>query len=334
MTKGTKIFRITICILLALTMLATAFFSLALVAFAKVMVLTSEYGIWVAGEAVTRENKKDILGDGTVSYNATYNIITFENAVIEYDYTILQSEHDLTVNLIGENKFVCEGGEYITAVAAGGGHINNDLSIEGDGSLTIELKNISGGMQGIIAENLTIGADVTVITNNCDGIMNGIVAMSRLYVVNGATITVNSGSAQHSTAVRAYGNALLEQGTAMNISASSGSTETCKGLSVNGDLILGKNAQMNVTLEDTTAQVSECIRVTGTLDVGVNATISASAKNTYGIECYGAIKVNQGSTVSAKSEAEGADILCYGAFVNYGASVSADIDALGGVHNK
>jgi hypothetical protein len=91
---------------------------------------------------------------------------------------------------------------------------------------------------------------------------------------------------------------------------------------------------MNVSIDDAAAELSECIRVTGLIDVGAGTTVSAQSKNCYGIECYGPIKLGNGSIISADSLKEGADIFCYGAIVNYGSTINSEVEALGGVHNK
>ena len=59
MTKGTKVFRIIISILLALTMIVSAFFIFVFcLDFGK-----SPYGIYVSGIAINRSNNEDVLGD-------------------------------------------------------------------------------------------------------------------------------------------------------------------------------------------------------------------------------------------------------------------------------
>ena len=136
MTTGAKVFRVVICVLLALTILWSAFFGAAFIAYAKYMILTDEYAIWVAGVAVSTGNKHDILGDGTVSYNAAHNTLTFNNAVIECECAVIQSEIDLRIILIGENKFVCKNEDYIPAIYAADSYLNKDLSFEPDLSYT------------------------------------------------------------------------------------------------------------------------------------------------------------------------------------------------------
>ena len=77
MTKGTIVFRIIISTLLGLCIVCTAFFSVLFVAYLEEKVVQEEYGIFVAGVPVTLDNRKDILGDGTVSYSASKNLLTF-----------------------------------------------------------------------------------------------------------------------------------------------------------------------------------------------------------------------------------------------------------------
>ena len=331
MTKGTKIFRITISILLAITMLISAFFAFFFcLYFAK-----DPYGIYVAGVAVNRDNDDDILGDGTVYYDESNNVLTFNNATIECEGTVVYSKIDLLVQLIGENKIICTDEEYGIGIYAGDSSLNKDLSFVGDGSLTVEFPNASGEAAGISAANLTVASDLTVITPNCDRAVNGIVCTSSLMVVNKATVTVNNGAAtKFSSAVRVRGNAFFEEGTTIKTSTNPGTTEICKGFTVNGDLFLGKNTAIDVSIDDSNTDQGECIRVSGLMEIGSDATVTASAKNASAIECLGTIEANKSATISAKSENNNADIFCSGALVNYGAEINAEIDAIGGVNNR
>ena len=331
MTKGTKIFRITISILLAITMLISAFFAFFFcLYFAK-----DPYGIYVAGVAVNRDNDDDILGDGTVYYDESNNVLTFNNATIECEGTVVYSKIDLLVQLIGENKIICTDEEYGIGIYAGDSSLNKDLSLVGDGSLTIEFPNASGEAAGISAANLTVASDLTVITPDCEKAVNGIVCASSLMVVNKATVTVNNGAAtKFSSAVRVRGNAFFEEGTTLKTSTNLGTTEICKGFTVNGDLFLGKNTTLDVSIDDSNTDQGECIRVSGLMEAGIGSTVTASAKNASAIECYGAIEANKGATISAKSDNNDADIFCSGAVVNHGAEINAEIDAIGGVHSR
>ena len=335
MTTGTKIFRITISILLVLTMLWSIFVGLGLFALGTRFINTTEYGIWVSGISVERSNQGDILGDGTVSYDASNNVLTFNNATIEYEDTVVYSTIDLHIQLIGENKIICTDEEYGIGIYAGDSHLNKDLAILGDGSLTIEFPNAGGEAAGISAANLTIASDLTVKTPDCEKAVNGIVCASSLMVINKATVTVNNGAAtKFSSAVRVRGNAFFEEGTTLKTSTNPGTTGICKGLTVNGDLFLGNNTTIDVSIDDSTTDQGECIRVSGLMEIGSDATVTASAKNASAIECLGTLEANKGATISAKSDNNDADIFCSGAVINYRAEINAEIDAIGGVNNR
>ena len=334
MTKRNRIFHITIGALLALIILWGTLMTVAFMFFATNYIHRDAYDIWVAGVAVTRANQDDVLGDGTVTYRPSSNTLTFQNALIELDSAIVQSEVDLRIRLIGENKFICKDSEQIPAIYAADNYLYKDISFEGEGSLEIEFRNVTSSIQGILADNLTIDSNITITMPDCKDIANGIVCGSSLIMTNNASVTVNNGSATHCSAVRVRGNALFEEGAKLNISVNPGAVETCKGLSVNGDLILGKGVSLNVSVDDESAKVGECVRVTGLLEVGNGASLTASAKKNSAIVCYGSVVANDAATVSATKEGEGADIFCYGVFFNDGAILNAELEAIGGISGK
>ena len=334
MTKGTKAFRIAISVLIALIIIWGALMTVAFLFYATNYVHRDDYGVWVAGVLVTRENQEDILGDGKVMYNPSSNTLVFENASIETTGAVIQSEIDLRIKLIGENKFVCAGGDYIPAIYAADYNLEKDLSFEGNGSLTLEIRNVTSNVQGIVADNLIISANITITTPDCQNVVNGIVCGTSLLVTNNTSVTVNNGAGAYSTGVRVRGNAFFEEGAVMNVSMNPGSVEFCKGMSVNGDLIMGKNVSLYVSIDDESAQAGECVRVTGVLEVGFGATLTASAKKTPAIECYGTILAKEASTVSATMAGEVSDIFCCGAVINQNASVNGKIKTFGGEHNE
>lgn len=329
MTKGTIAFRIIISILLAFTMIISLFFSVIFALYFS----KNPYGIYVAGVSVNRDNQDDILGDGTVYYDSGNNILVIDNATIESEETVVYTKIDLHIQLIGENKFVCTNEEYGSGIYAGDYNLNKDLAIIGDGSLIIEIPNAKGEAAGIAAADLTVLTDITVITPDCEKQVNGIVCDSSLIVAENGTVTVNGGTAKNSSAVRVRGNALFEEGTALKVSVNPGTTEICKGFSVSGDLFLGKDTTLDVSIDDGATDLGECIRISGLMEIGKGATVTASAKNTYAIECFGSIEANKGSTISAASEEIAADIFCTGAVVNYDATITGEIDAIGGIRN-
>ena len=328
MTKGTKTFRIIICILLSLTMVFSAFLDLVFILYISKEIMHKPCGIYVDGVAVTSSNEDDVLGDGTVYYDSTNNILVFNNATIESENMVVYSQNDLVIELIGENKLVCTNGESATGVYISDYSLGNNLALIGDGSLTIEIPSSKDAV-GIYASELIVAVDLTFTTPDCENMVNGIVCSDSLMIVEKATVTVNNGaSSNYSAAVRVRGNALMEEGTSLNVSVNPGSVGICKGLSVSGDLFLGKGTTLDVSIDDGATDLGECIRVSGLMEVGIDSTVTATAKNAYAIECFGTIEANSGAAISADSDKKAADLFCSGAVLNYGAEFDAEIDVI------
>lgn len=326
-----KFLKVILSILLAISVLISALFAFVFfLDFAK-----TPFGIYVAGIAVNRENGKDVLGDGTVSYDEKNNVLTFNNATIEYKNTVVYSEIDLHIQLVGENKIICTDDDYAIGIYAGDYNLNKDLATIGDGSLTIEFPNASNEAVAIAADDLTVATQVNITTHDCEKMVNGIVCASDLMVVNKATLSVTSGGAtKYSSAVRVRGNALFEEGTTVKASIHSDTAGICKGLTVSGDLFMGKDVTLEVSVDDAATDLGECLRVSGLMEIGIGSTVTASAKNAYAIECFGAIEANKDAAISASSEKNDHDIFCSGAVLNFGASFEGEIDAIGGIHNR
>lgn len=118
---------------------------------------TTYYGIFVEGIEVTNKNASNILKDGTVKYSNKDNVLTLNNAKIEsVDYGIL-SNNDLTIKLIGDNTINVSGEDDISGIAALETLSEKNLSIIGNGSLTITTNNTSGELNyGIYCNNIAI----------------------------------------------------------------------------------------------------------------------------------------------------------------------------------
>jgi hypothetical protein len=333
MTKGTKIFRIIISTLLGLTIVLGAFFAYAFVLYVDRDFLDAEYGITVAGVEVTRSNKDDVLGDGTVSYNAAAQLLTFDHAEIQYDDTLVYARIDLMIELVGENKFVLSG-DSASAIYAGNSRINKDLVFLGEGSLDVKFEGNCTNAMGIYAGNLKFETDVTITLPDCENIANGIYSEGNMMVMNGSTVTIHNGAGKFCTAVKSCNNIQIEIGSTMNVTVKPGASDICKGFEVNGSLLLWDDATLNVSMDDAAAQSSKCVIVSGLMSVGHNAKVTVSTQKAYSMECYGSVELKKGSNITASTEAEGADILCYGAIMNYGGAVHGEVEALGSTHNS
>lgn len=333
MTKGTKAFRIIISILLGLTMLFSAFCFFTIGLHISRDVMGGSYGITVAGVDVTRRNEEDVLGDGSVFYDSYNHMLTFQNAEIAYNDSVVYSKVDLLIQLIGENKFIMSG-ETVPAIHAANYMVSKDLAIFGDGSLSIEYEGTCTDTLGIFAKDIRIESDISMTLTDSTNISNGLYSEGNLTISNGSTVTVNTYAATFNTAVKVSNNLHIETGSALNVSANPGTADLCRGVTVGGSLVVWEEASLNVSVDDAAAKRSECINVAGLMKIRDAAKVSASAKKAHGIECYGSMELGVDASILASSEREGADLLCYGAIVNHGTDVNGETEALGGIHSK
>ena len=112
----------------------------------------TSYQLWVNGKQVTSANAKNVLGNGTVSYNAKTNTLTLKNAnitkarvsskntssgfVARFYYGInYELTKDLTINLVGKNKITMPSKN--SPVSNYGIYTRGNLIIGGTGSLTV-----------------------------------------------------------------------------------------------------------------------------------------------------------------------------------------------------
>lgn len=99
-----------------------------------------DYKLRITGITVTDENKDDILGDGTVSFDSTDKTLTFNNATIEYQGNIVSCwEENLTIQFFGSNTLTAKSryGGYTTVIGAYNSEYDDvTLKLTGPGSLT------------------------------------------------------------------------------------------------------------------------------------------------------------------------------------------------------
>ena len=282
MTKGTRAFRIIISILLAITMLWTAYISYAFIYITKEnnqIRRDERYGIYVAGIDVTWGNCHDILGDGTASYNYVSNILTLKNATIACEGSAIYSQRDLTVELIGENTFICSGRDLTYALYAADRSLKKDLAIRGDGTLKILVEDDTCKTNaGIIAENVWISSDVSITLANAAEGSKGI-NCGDLTLDDDRILSVQVGSAENSTGIFTRGSIHLSEGSVLKV-------------------------------------------------VG-----AAAAKESFAIECTETFTASENVTIYAESGGDRAGIVCYSVFLNYGADIESEIDAINGIRN-
>lgn len=147
-------------------------FTLLVLMLTAMAVNAASYPIKVKDVQITDDNKKDVLGDGTVRYQDSNNMLIFHNANITYDGIIVNILSDMTskleINFEGSSTFTTKShGIY----HAGSGRLVIWSSQYDKGSLTINAKE--DGRIGIdicnkanveiSALNLTVNAGSTAI---------------------------------------------------------------------------------------------------------------------------------------------------------------------------
>ena len=144
------------------------------------------------GVLITEENCTDVLGDGTVSYDPTTNTLTlngykYEGEGAEDDdigYYGLMADlpvEGLTIVLVGENSIKLSDSNSVGMALFG----NSDLTIKGDGSLTINT-----GMQGIImAQN---SSTIKIEGGNIDITTTAIAVSTKNFVMTGGNLKITT----------------------------------------------------------------------------------------------------------------------------------------------
>lgn len=121
----------------------------------------TSYALYVGGVQVTDENAADVLGDGTVSYDAATKTLTLNGANITELHTsdifiagIYAEIADLTVKLVGENRItvpMADGSDVAVASA-------KNIEISGTGKLWSN-SYVVAGAQDVVIKDCEISSD-------------------------------------------------------------------------------------------------------------------------------------------------------------------------------
>ena len=141
----------------------------------------NKYNIYVAGTQVTSLNQADVLGDGTVSYDAETNTLTLNNANIETEGEGLSTQIDeVIIKLEGENKITSEGS----------GIMGQTLNIEATtddsyGPGTLDIIASYTGIRATSSLNVCGGAHVTAESTGSCAILTQFLTVSGAETVLG-----------------------------------------------------------------------------------------------------------------------------------------------------
>lgn len=157
---------------------------LALVLMLGVPTLANEvevHPVWVGGVQVTAGNAQDVLGDGTVSYDAECNTLTLSGAEITGGYeheegsvNAIYAQGDLNIELIGTNSVTAPDASAFSS----GIRVDGDLSISGDGDIVFNGGAVTAqdGMAASVGIWLTgslMVYEVSVTANGGSAIVSG-----------------------------------------------------------------------------------------------------------------------------------------------------------------
>lgn len=168
-----------------------------LLAFCLVLMLVpmtafaEDLGVAVNGAAITDANAADVLGDGTVSYDAGANTLTLNGASL----TQIQNNTGkaFTIKASGNNTVA------ITSGAANLIETNAPLTITGDAQATLKLSGVNQN-SSILCVNaqgsVTVEALTLILTNSMG---SGIKTTGDITVRNGATVKGDTGYMFHAT---------------------------------------------------------------------------------------------------------------------------------------
>ena len=148
---------------------------------------STAYKVWVGETRVTDDNKNDILGDGTASFDPASNTLTLNNAVI--------------------NKFSTEK----DGVSSEGYNIYTEQTLVITGSATL-----TSGKGGISAANFTGKATLTIYADlDIDAKTTGIMGFGPDIYINGGNINIKT--AENSVGIMGYNKNIIINGGNINI---------------------------------------------------------------------------------------------------------------------
>ncbi len=273
--------------------------------------VSTDYGIWVGTTKVTSENAGDVLGDGTVSYDAASDTLTLNNASITSlcppgtgegqngNYYgncggIFKNSGDLNIDLIGSSSVDISGvtGQYRPCgIYAFWGTVKITSTVAG--SLTVISAPSTQFSYGISGNGVTInGCTVTATGGNTSGSSNnasgGIFSSSFGSLnITDATVTANGGDTTDT------GETLYNGGSYGIFCGSAATTIANSTVSANGGTS-GSNISHGMYAIGSTTFSASAITATGDTRA-LNLTGSVTATGL--IATAGADKTGTGATV-------------------------------------
>lgn len=251
----------------------------------EIVKVPTAYNVWVGGVQVTEANASDVLGDGTVSYDAGTKTLSLNGANITAGYDANQALNgiyaldDLNIVLAddSENKIApsAENVPMVVGIAAldiSGSYYN--VTITGSGTLDIFVSNGMVSNVGIYSSDLSISnqavvsMDIGASNYPAAGMDCGALVMGDFSMEN-ASLTSIGGAA----GLKATGTASIGSGSSLKLSGSQGGI-AAGTLSVADDLLVRGSTSANDfdNLQDAevgTAESQQTITVSGNIALSV-----------------------------------------------------------------
>lgn len=248
-----------------------------------VSALADDYDLWVNNVQVTEQNAANVLGNGTVSYDAESNTLTLNGAnltqadnwgVIHYSGNPV-----LTIEVKGNNNIT------ITGNHSGIDATYGSLTMKGDGTLTVS----TGDGVCLRGQSVRIESGTYDLTSTGS---NVVYAHEDDVIITGTANVTAKGEGSYPTV---YAERYVEISGAANVTASAESYDTLNAAS---KITIKGNAVVNTTSE------TDCgIYAPGGLDISGDAQVTATG-DFQGIQAKGGIDITGGTVnVTATEDA-------------------------------
>ena len=244
------------------------------------------YDLWVDGTQVTDENAANVLGDGTVSYDADSNTLTLNGATLDTAYS--DGSDSGVVFYKGTELLVVEvkRNNSIATTEAAGINAYGPLTLRGDGSLKVSTAYLVA----------VVGANVLLESGTYDLSSTGTNAIYS-YGADGLTITgtANVTATSETSDTICAENEIVFSGNAV-VNTTSGSA--C-GIFTPGTLTISENANVTASGDLQGMQVRGGIEITG-------GTVSASGVRDAAIYACGCdMRIAGAAAVTCSTESTG-----------------------------
>lgn len=283
-----------------------------------------EYPVYVGDTVVTNKNASDVLGDGTVSYDADTNTLTLNGATIEKTHpveiestgaiasilspvisaaedvlnTCIYSEESLNVVLSGSNELANDEAPPLGILTIGS---DSALNISGDGSLTCE------GLNGLATAGDEAPITIAGGTVTVDGLANGITSVSDVIIKGGTVIATGNAYGILSMAdINISGGKVTASGSAYGM-MSGGDLKISGGTVLGDGTMRGMYSRENLTISGGKVTATSTAESSVAINARKNAKVSGgtvAATGGYGLKAEN-IYVSGSATSLTATVAEG-----------------------------